>query len=1289
MDTNKELDFQLILDNMKDAICQTDTEGFIRYISPSCRTVLGYGQDSLVGQRVFDFIHPDDLPIMSMLFQKGIEEKSGRSVGYRFQHARGHYIWLETTGNVILDDQGAVVGAVFSSRDVTDRKFSEERQSNFFALSTDMMGIASTEGYFVTINNAWEKILGWSAEELLNKPYLSLVHPDDHEATIKIAGNLKNGEKVYAFENRYLCKDGSYRWISWNSSPDNERKLIFFVARDVTKQIGDTVELKKRVAISEELLSSIVDNLSGAVYRCKNDENWTMEYLSQGCYELTGYDPEEIINNSKISFGNLVLDKYRSYLLALVNDRYEHQYEIRAKNGQLRWVLDRGKTIFSDEGKAIGQEGVLTDITALKLLEQESCRLKEQLQLVTDNISEVVWLRSPDNSRVIFVNTAFEEMWGLACDELHKNPNVFIETVHEDDKNLVLESFQQHLKGHNFDLNYRIVRPDGEARWVHARSKRVKNSSGETIANVGSAVDITELKQFEIAIAESESFLKKSQKVGGVGSYIVDIIGDNCRSSPVLNDILGLEQNEIHPMAVWPMIIHPDDRERVLTAHQDSIDGINNYKQEYRIIRPSDGAVRWVIDTGEFEVDMTGRPYRIVGTIIDITNRKQLETMIYESKKMYQSVVDTQKEMIARYLPDTTLTFVNDAYCRTFGKKRSELLGNKYLMFLSAESHDDELASLKRLSPVHPSDTREYEVMLPDGSLGYQQWVEVGIFDEAGELVEIQGSAIDITERKKAEEEAQQKAHQSATLLTIASRLNAELDSVRVKQIICQEVINALSMRMSIYLSYDQNTRIYHMKAAAGLSENSWLELERLNWDGIDNILNKQGKSGVTLDLSTVPELPFAQTLLSYGINSCIYCPVEREDASLGVLLIYDDKKVDLSEDDISLLKGISNLAASAITNARLYGEAKKRLTQIQALHNIDLAITGSHDLRVTFQVILDEVTKMLGTDAAAILRLNPNTGTLNYEHWHGFRSRNVEGISIPIGEGYIGAIVLNRKTVHIHDLRERENDLKHNSLLAEEGFVAYYAVPLIAKGTVLGVLEVFHRKRIASSEEWLSFLETLAGQAAIAIDNAVLFSKLERSNANLLRAYDATIEGWAYALDLKDEETEHHSQRVTELTMRIAKKVGIEAEHLVHVRRGSLLHDIGKMGIPDSILLKPGKLTDEEWVIMRKHPVYAFEMLSPISYLYPAMDIPYCHHEKWDGSGYPRGIKGEQIPLAARIFAIVDVYDALSSDRPYREAWSKEKTLNYILELSGIHFDPRVVEVFITDSAIIYYTAA
>lgn len=189
---------------------------------------------------------------------------------------------------------------------------------------------------------------------------------------------------------------------------------------------------------------------------------------------------------------------------------------------------------------------------------------------------------------------------------------------------------------------------------------------------------------------------------------------------------------------------------------------------------------------------------------------------------------------------------------------------------------------------------------------------------------------------------------------------------------------------------------------------------------------------------------------------------------------------------------------------------------------------------------------------------------------------------------------------------------------------------------------------------------------------------ELSRAYESVTEAYDATITGWSRAMDLRDKETEGHSQRVTDLTLRLAVAVGMSGDELLQIRRGALLHDIGKMGVPDHILLKPGGLTDEEWVIMRQHPSFAHEMLFPIEFLRPAIDIPYCHHEKWDGTGYPRGLKGEEIPLPARMFAVVDVWDALRSDRPYREGWPEEKIKAHIASLAGTHFDPKVVDAFL-----------
>ena len=198
-------------------------------------------------------------------------------------------------------------------------------------------------------------------------------------------------------------------------------------------------------------------------------------------------------------------------------------------------------------------------------------------------------------------------------------------------------------------------------------------------------------------------------------------------------------------------------------------------------------------------------------------------------------------------------------------------------------------------------------------------------------------------------------------------------------------------------------------------------------------------------------------------------------------------------------------------------------------------------------------------------------------------------------------------------------------------------------------------------------------------------YRKLMKQQADLLQAhgelqdaYEATLKGWVRALDFRDNETGDHSRRVTLLTVELARLMGINEDELVHVRRSALLHDIGKIAVPDSILHKTGPLTEAEWDIMRKHPQIAIEMLEPIEYLRPALAIPFNHHERWDGTGYPRGIKGEEIPLAARIFAVVDVWDALSSDRPYRKAWPYDKIVEHMRQQSGTHFDPKVVELFL-----------
>lgn len=356
--------------------------------------------------------------------------------------------------------------------------------------------------------------------------------------------------------------------------------------------------------------------------------------------------------------------------------------------------------------------------------------------------------------------------------------------------------------------------------------------------------------------------------------------------------------------------------------------------------------------------------------------------------------------------------------------------------------------------------------------------------------------------------------------------------------------------------------------------------------------------------------------------------------------------------------------------------EVQNQLNRIEALQEIDLAIVGTTNLSLTLKIILEQTINTLSVDAADILLLNPYSNVLEFAAGRGFRHTKIEKNQQRLSYGHAGKAALEQKTVLIPDLTNIQEPFLRASPIEGENFIFFCAVPLIAQGNLVGTLEVFHRAPLNPKQSWLGFLDALAGQASIAIENSRLFNELKRSNMNLLFAYDTTIEGWSKALDLRDKETEGHTLRVTKMTVTFARDAGIPESEIVHIRRGALLHDMGKMGIPDAILLKPDKLTDDEWVIMRKHPVFAYELLYPIEYLRPALSIPYSHHEKWDGTGYPQGLKGEQIPLPARLFAIVDVWDALSNDRPYRKAWSQEK--QHIREQAGTHFDPQAVELFL-----------
>ena len=526
-----------------------------------------------------------------------------------------------------------------------------------------------------------------------------------------------------------------------------------------------------------------------------------------------------------------------------------------------------------------------------------------------------------------------------------------------------------------------------------------------------------------------------------------------------------------------------------------------------------------------------------------------------------------------------------------------------------------------------------------------------------------------------------QHAKEIAMLYDTAVATSNILDTESLYQKIYEQVQESFPLDTFLLMEYDmqdETSKIaFVMEEGKPIKE--WLgrTLEKSE-SGLIGWVIQQRKPFLSYDL-TVDTLPVKSPSSEKSARSWLGVPLIAQGKVVGGLSVQAFAPHVFNENHQRLLESLAAQLANAVDNAQLAEKSQRQIEQLKALHDIDLVINSSLDLRVTLNIILDQVIEKLQIDAAAVLLLNPKSNMLEYTASRGFRTRTIEQYSLQMGEDLSGKTAVERHLVQALDLAEVDSDLAYTNMMQEENFISYYSVPLIAKGQVKGMLDIFNRTPLNPDQEWYNFLETLGGQAALAIDNTSLLEDLHRSNTELTLAYDTTLEGWSKALDMRDKETEGHTQRVIEMTLRIAQVLGIQEEELIHIRRGALLHDIGKMAIPDSILLKPGPLSDEEWVIMRLHPVYAYEMLYPIAYLRPALDIPYCHHERWDGTGYPRKLKGEEIPLSGRIFAAVDVWDAVTSDRPYRKAWTAKKALNHIQSQVGKHFDPQIVDIFMT----------
>jgi PAS domain S-box-containing protein/putative nucleotidyltransferase with HDIG domain len=683
--------------------------------------------------------------------------------------------------------------------------------------------------------------------------------------------------------------------------------------------------------------------------------------------------------------------------------------------------------------------------------------------------------------------------------------------------------------------------------------------------------------------------------------------------------------------------LHPEDREYVLEQAALTDQSNKPFDLEYRMVT-RDGHLVWVHDEVILVKDMEGKPQSWQGIMLDITERKLAETAAREVEERFRKVWEATSDAMALSDPEGIVLAANLAYLNLYGYPTEQVIGRSFAVIFPEENREQAMEAYKAIfaSEGNPP-TFETAIRRRGGG---ERIVEskAAFLTIEGRRIAMLSTIRDITEQKRAEEAL----HEKQRLLSESQRIG-HIGSW------------SYDIATDIFQYSDEMYRLLDVSA----------QDFRHHKAGFLSLIYPSDRPKVTTWLEAIQTGTRAKEL-----NFRLF----RQNGELRYIQSQGAVIFDSSGNPARFTGTAQDVTEHKLDEIQI----RQQIHRMTALSKIDQAIISTMDLGTMLETVLSQVVEQLQVDAADVLQLHSSLEMLDYVAGRGFRTPVAESAQVPIARSLAGRVAKERRLIQIQDLREPSHGYHLSDRLAGEGFVSYVGVPLITKGKVKGVLEVFHRTPLHPYAEWVDFLSALAGQAAVAIENASLFANLEQINRDLSQAYDSTIEGWSRALDLRDKETEGHTLRVTELTLALAQKFSFTDTQLLYIRWGGLLHDIGKMGIPDPILLKPEPLNEEEGAIMRKHPQFAYDLLQPIAFLTPALDIPYCHHERWDGTGYPRGLKGEEIPLPARIFAVADVWDALCSDRPYRPRWAEEKVRDHICALSGTHFDPQVVDVFI-----------
>ena len=905
-------------------------------------------------------------------------------------------------------------------------------------------------------------------------------------------------------------------------------------------------------------------------------------------------------------------------------------------------------------------EGSIQDITERKRVGEALVKEQSDMQTLMDYLPISIYFKDRA-SRFTRISKSQALRFGLSdfAQAIGKTDFDFFTTEHAqqayEDEQAIIQTGQPLIKEEKETWADRLD------RWVSTIKMPMRDDEGNIIGTFGISTDISERKQAEEALAQERNLLRSLIDHTPDYIYVKDTQSRFLISNPALartigaatpDELLGKTDFDFFPQELAAKYYSDEQAifqsgQPVLELEEPAVDAAGN-----KI---------WVSTTKVPLRDAQGNIIELVGMGHDITKRKQMVEELNIREQQYHTLVKNIPDLIVRYDTDLRRVYVNPAWEKASGLSAREVIHVPITDTprVPIPANPEYTEKLRQALKTGTPQEIEFTWVNARGVTLFLEYVVTPEYDRSGKIVSVLAAGHNVTERKQSEQAICQHLIELETLFESGLMLSQLLPPKEIAWKLIDLMDTKLDRHHMVIRQYHPEDETLELLAFNLPTMISTAEYEAIKersriliteaGDGLTGWAVQHGQAVRIGELAHDSRYVEIQP----GLHSGMYIPLKAGERMVGVISIESEMPNAFSEADEHFVITLANQAAVALENSQLYEETLHQVKRLEALHAIDQSIAGSFDQRSTLDVLLTHTLDQLEADAAVVFLLEPYQRTLQYAVGKGFHTRTIETTNYKLSESLARQAIMERRMVHISDQEARDLNPALADLWLEEGFKCMDAVSLISKGQIKGVLNVYHRKAFTPNPTWSSFLETLAGQAAIAIESTQLFNGLQQANMELAVVYDATIEGWSQAMDLRDKETEGHTQRVTEMSMQLGKAMQLGEEYLVQLRRGALLHDIGKLGVPDSILFKADKLTDEEWQIMKKHPQFAYDMLHSIAYLQRSLDIPYCHHEKWDGTGYPRGLKGEQIPLASRLFAVVDVWDALSSDRPYRKAWS------------------------------------